>query len=109
MAGLRDELRAKIFAAHERKFEIVKFMGAEIELRQPKLGDIISAREEENRQAAVIKTLVTYAYVPGTDERVFEEGDADALMELPFGQDFLNVNTAIEKLTDVNFTGGTPG
>lgn len=109
MATIRDELRAKIFAAHERKFLNVMFMGAEIEIRQPKLGDIINAREEENRQAALIKTLVTYAFVPGTDEKVFEEADADALLELPFGNDFLEVNKAIEKLTDINFTGDTPG
>lgn len=100
------EARAKIFGSKKAASKIVNFFGADIEIRQPKLGDIIAAREEVDKQAAVIATLVAYAYLPGTDQKMFTPEDGDLFMEMPFGADFLRITAAIEELTDVNFLGG---
>lgn len=108
-APSRNDIRAKIFAKREIKKKVIQFFGSEIELRQPTLGDIINARENEDRQAAVIETLVKYAYVPGTDERVFEDADAEAFANMPFGADFLRASKALEELTEVNFLDKKPG
>ena len=99
----RGDVRAAIFARKELRKQKIVFFGEEIELRQPQLGDIISARENDDRQAAVIETLIKYAFIPGTEEKVFEEGDADSFKTMPFGADFLRVNNALEELTEVNF------
>lgn len=99
----RDELRAKIFAAHSVKKLPVEFFGADIELRQPILADIIKAQKSEDRESAVIQTLVDYAYVPGTDDKVFEAADAESFKVMPFGADFIRVSNALEELTEVNF------
>jgi hypothetical protein len=104
----RGDVRANIFARKELRKKKIEFFGEEIELRQPQLGDIISARENDDRQAAVIETLIKYAFVPDTDEKVFEEGDADSFKTMPFGADFLRVNNALEELTDVNFLDKKP-
>lgn len=96
-------VRAQIFKSRKAKTRRVEFFGTEIELRQPKLKDIIDARATEDRQAAVIETLVKYAFVPDTDEHVFTEEDFTQLCELPFGGDFVRVSQALEELTDVNF------
>lgn len=105
----RAAMRQQIFASKDRKYRIFEFFGEEIELRQPLFGDILSAQDNPDREAAVIETLVKYAYIPGTDEKLFEEGDADSFKQLPFGADFMRVNNALEELTEVNFQGKKNG
>lgn len=104
----RDELRAKILQTHQPKSKIVEFFGAEIELRQPLLDDVIKARENPDRQSAVIDTLLGNAYVPGTNEKVFEDGDVADLRKKPFGADMIRVSRALEELSEVNFLDQKP-
>lgn len=101
----RDAMRAAIFASENKKLKskLVEFFGQMIEIRQPTLGTILDSREEEDRQAAVINTLVEYTFVPGTNTKLFDVADADAFKSMPFGKDFLAVNKALEELTEVNF------
>lgn len=110
MSETRDELRAKIFAAANTQPKIVPltFFGADLELRQPKMRDILKAQANEDRESAVIQMLTDYAYIPGTEERAFEEGDAENLKNLPFGKDFQVLSKALEDLTEVNFLDKKP-
>jgi hypothetical protein len=105
MTTARDELRQRILASRKPKSELVSFFGDSIELRQPTLHDILKIRQasEDERNAAIINTLVDYAYVPGTDEKLFEEADADAFLAMPFGADFQRVTEVLSKLTDIDF------
>jgi hypothetical protein len=103
MSTLRDEMRAKLLATKRPRTIEVDFFGEKIDLRQPTLGDILRARDNEDRTAAVVDILVSYAYIPGTDEKIFETGDADSLLAMPFGGDFIAVTKALETLTAVNF------
>jgi hypothetical protein len=105
----RNQLRATILKSRQAKRELVDFFGGQIEIKQPLLGDIIAAQNNDDREAAVIDTLIKYAVVPGTDERVFEDGDAETLKGQPFGKDFLAVTAAIGRLTDVDFLDKKPG
>lgn len=105
----RDEIRKTALAHRPVKKKIIRFHGVDIELRQPSLGDVIRAQGEDDRTKGVINTLIDYAYVPGTDEKVFEEADADVLMNMPFGKDFVDANKALEELTEVNFLDQKPG
>lgn len=114
--SLRDKIRAEVFKSKEVKRLVVEFFGQKIELRQPMLGDILGAQDNEDRQSAVIETLIKYAYAPGTDVRLFEDTDADQFKVMPFGADFIRVSKALEELTEVNFLdkkasskGTTPG
>lgn len=99
----KDAIRAKIFKGRDVKKEIVTFFDAEIELRQPTLGDILEAQADPDRTRAIIMQLVRYAYVPGTNERVFEDTDVDSLRAQPFGSDFVRASEALARLTEVNF------
>jgi hypothetical protein len=107
MSTIRDDLRAKLLATKRPKTIPVDFFGEKIELRQPTLGDILKARDNEDRTAAVVEILVSYAYIPGSDERIFESGDSEALLAMPFGGDFVAVTKALETLTAVNFLGAS--
>lgn len=105
----RDELRAAVFASKEVKKELIFFFGQQIELRQPRLSDIIAIQntaKEDGMQSAIVDSLIKYAYVPGTDERLFEESDTAEFLQMPFGQDLINVSDALERLTKVNFQDG---
>lgn len=100
----RDTLRSKILGtSHKMKSRLIMFFGAQIEIRQPSLGAILDAQEKEDRQAAVIDYLLERTYVPGTDEKVFDDTDVETLRDLPFGEDFIRVTEAIQELSDVNF------
>jgi hypothetical protein len=98
----RDQVRAQIFASKTVKKKLVDFFGVKIEIRQPQLADILQARKE-GEQSGVIGILVDHAYVPNTDQKIFEPTDKDALLQMPFGGDFLEVSNALEELTNVNF------
>lgn len=101
----RDELRAKLFAHRDIRKKTITFRGVELELWQPKVGDIIEAANRPDREAAMIEQLIKYAYIPGTDIHVFEEGDVESMKEMGFDDDFVKVNEALEELTAVNFRG----
>ncbi len=110
-SSIRDQIRAKIFTTHELAIRRVEFFGSDIELRQPTLNDVMTIQEAarttedgEIPKSSIVAVLLQYAFVPGTNEKVFEEGDADAIMDLPFGADMTRITSALSELTDVNFT-----
>lgn len=100
----RDELRKKIFSTKNKQFqkEGLILFGQNLEMRQPSLGMILAAQESENRAKAVVMLLVNHCYVPETDEKVFEEGDVEMILSMPFGDDLLRANQVIEKMTSID-------
>lgn len=100
----RNEIRGKIFSNVKRKSEIIMLFGAEVELRQPTIGEVLKLPEDD-KDEAIIETLLTYCYVPGTDEKVFDEADRDGLKKQPFGPDIERVNKAMKKLTGIDILG----
>jgi len=98
--SVRDDIRAKVFSAKPRS-KVVMFNGVEIEIRQPNLKSILRNMERTDRQNSVVNVLIEYAYVPGTNERVFDDTDFDGIMEMPFDNNFVEVSNAIDELTDL--------
>lgn len=102
----RDAARAKIFAAENKKGEsvVLQFFGTEIELKQPSIGEIQKFGENvaEGGRIAFAQILVDYAYVPGTQEKVFESGDIASLNQLPFNADIQRVIDTIETFTNLS-------
>lgn len=80
-----DEIRKTIFAGKHFKTRIVPFFDTEIELRQPTVGQLLNNKLDEKENLAVAQILIMYAYVPGTDQKVFEQADYDSIKELPAG------------------------
>ena|SRR5436190_16723199 len=108
----RDSIRASILASHKPSSKVITFFGEEIEIRQPSLEDIIKAADpgiEGNQQVVVVRTLTKYAFVPGTNERLFDDADAEQLLTMPFGGDFVRVQRAFEELTGTDFKAGRVG
>lgn len=101
----RDEVRTRIFTSKGFKSECVELFGADIEIRQPSLGDILEYQENLDRKTGLMLLLTGYCYIPGTNEKVFEAADADGILNMPFGDDIVRLNKAIENLTSIDIAG----
>lgn len=101
-ATARNELRSKLLSSHKPKSEMVEVFGVEVELRQPTLEAILGARDTADAKQRTVDMIIQYAYVPGTDEQVFEPADRDQILRWPFGEDMLKVQQAITRLTGVD-------
>ena len=99
----RDQLRAALIGKkHKPERKRVTLFGVDIELQQPTLSSILEARGEQDERTRTADIFIRYAYVPGTDERVFEEGDREAILNWPFTQELIKVQNVIVELTGVN-------
>src|SRR6516165_9567080 len=108
MSTERDRIRAELLKTRPVKSKVIEFFGQQIEIKQLTLGAVIDARTMfDDQQGALINILLRYAYVPGTEELLFEDTDGDSLRALPFGGDFVSLTNAITELTNLTFP--TPG
>ncbi len=102
----RDSMRAKIFSGKNkhRKTKIIDFMGEDVEVRQPTVKQVQELAKEARKEEsdAVLLSIMEYCYVPGTDDKVFEDADKDNLLGLPVGEWLNNLNQAIEEMTGVD-------
>jgi len=81
----RNELRGKILSQKGRRTVIELEDGVEVEIRQLKVGQMIDNANESDTKKRMAKYLIECCYVPGTDERIFEDTDFDVLMGMPAG------------------------
>ena len=97
----RDEIRAKIFGAKPKSEMVEDFFGCTLELRQPSLEEALKQRDSKEEEKLYFM-LGEYAYVPGTDEKVFEPTDIDSLKRLPFGPEFQRLLDKINSLLGID-------
>lgn len=97
----RDAIRAKIFSTKPKTELIENFYGVTIELRQPSLEVALEVRNTEEK-AYLYQMLVDYAYIPGTQEKLFTEEDIAALKQLPFGDDMTTLMGAVNRLLGID-------
>jgi hypothetical protein len=93
----RDEIRAKIFGAKPQTETVDDFFGVTIELRQPTLSVALTQREVSDEERLYFM-LTDYAFVPGTNEKVFEPADIANIKQLPFSGDFRRLMDAVNAL-----------
>jgi len=101
---LKNQIRARIFDStnSQPKAMRISFMGAEIEIRQPAIGQFLGNADDTDTRNRLMKILIHNSFVPDTNERVFTEGDYDSLIALPFTTDMSGVIETINKLTGVD-------
>ena len=99
----RDDLRGRLLGTKAKpKIEMVTLFGEDVELRQPSFGSMLDAREIADTKTRTIEMIVQYAFVPGTDERIFEDTDRDVILGWPFGEDVLEIQNAIARLSGID-------
>ena len=81
---------------------MLTLFGLEVEVRTPALRDIMSVREIKDPAEQAARMITKYVYVPGTDERVFEEADIPDIMGWAFGKEVTALQNAISDLTGLD-------
>lgn len=97
----KKSMRGKIFASRKRKSVKVTFFDEELEIRQPSVRLLMSMTTEEDKTIAMANMLINYAYIPGTDIKIFDAEDMDQLLAMPFNEDWMAINKAIASMTGV--------
>jgi hypothetical protein len=93
-SATRNNLRAKILAERAKKV-VVTLDGMDIEVRQMTVGQALDTTNLEDDRKRMARYLVDCCYVPGTDEKIFEEADLDVLMDMPAGGYYTKIMEAV--------------
>ena len=104
-----DSIRSAIFdsEASKPKSKVVDAFGTKVEIRQPAVGDLLQAPEDEGeiKRNRFLVTLINNTYVPGTDTKIFSIADYDSLVKLPFGSSMTDLIEAVNALSGVDVKG----
>ena len=98
----RDQIRTAVFADQKPDTRVVRLFGTFVELHQPTLGAILDARDEGDERTRTADVFIRYAYVPGTNDRVFQDEDRDLILNWPFTEDLVRIQEIIAELTGVD-------
>jgi len=100
----RDEMRTKLLGRHQIDAKLITVFGVSVELRAPTLDEIVGNEkdvEKDSKQRAT-EMIIKYSYVPGTNERVFEDTDHAAILQWPFCKDLLDLQRAINVMAGLD-------
>jgi hypothetical protein len=100
--ALRDQLRSSILEGMHGDRILTTLSGQEIEIRSPSLADIVELQQEDNRAVSFARMLIAYAYVPGTDERLFDPEDEAEILKMPFNEELRKLTNAMNKMLGVD-------
>ena len=85
----KDSLREKFFSPKNFKRKKIKLFDVSLEVRQPsvkQLNELWEVKDDKgNAQNAAVRLIIEYAYLPGSDTKLFDESDYDGLMAMPYG------------------------
>lgn len=96
------DLRQQIFKnAPKVKRQEYTFNGVALEYIQPTIGSMYKGGGDGPTKAFIIKSMIDNSVVPGTDERVFEDSDYDAIMEMPATGELQEITRIITEMLDL--------
>lgn len=99
----RTDLRSRLLGArHAPKSKVITLFGDKVEMRQPSIKSILDLTDNDDEKYRSLKLLIEYAYVPGTDEKLFEPADLDVMLQWPASEDLVKVQQAIAELSRVD-------
>jgi len=98
----RDEIRAKVFASRPRSIKTIQLFGADVELRAFTVAELQKMMNEKSEIPPLAAMLIRYAYVPGTDEKVFDDADVAAIGNLETGKWVDELSTHVAALTGID-------
>lgn len=100
----RDAIRTA-FLNQQSQVRTLDVFGVKVELRQPSLSEVLDMKTPEGvdvKKYAAVKILCDYCYVPGTNQKVFEDTDVDGLLAMPFTGEWIRIQNEIDALTNIS-------
>lgn len=94
----RDAVRAKVLAGRTRKREQATLNGEKIEIVQPTVGQVLEVGDVKDSKTRIAKAMIAYIMVPGTDTPLFDDTDLEALCEMPYTPEHLDIQIKMGKL-----------
>ena len=76
--------------------------GNTIEIRPPSMEVSLKIGNMETPQEQTLAFIMECVYVPGTNERVFEEGDKPQILKWPMNADVLGLQTQLNEMMGVD-------
>lgn len=103
--SVRDRIRAKAAnpVATPRQMTL---MGEPVVIREPKLDTVLNMKPSEDGRQTIVQLMINYVYTP-EGEPVFEEGDEDMILSLPFSQEVRDLTNTIQEMMGVQATADT--
>jgi hypothetical protein len=97
----RDAIRAA-FLDNKPKSEPLDIFGVTVYLHEPPFGVMIDAQNaDQNNKKQLLALAMTFYVFTAEGEKVFDESDVDAILEMPFGEDMRKLNAAVNKIMGV--------
>ena len=93
----RDQIRSAILNA-PGDTETIDVFGIQVEIRSPKLEELLQYRGAEEDKAIMARAIVNNVYVPGSEQRVFDDADIPELMKTQFSKDMRKLSTAVTRV-----------
>ena len=93
----RDQIRSAILSAPGDD-ELLDVFGVQVEIRSPNLEDLLQYRGAEADEAIMARAIVNNVYVPGSEQRVFDDADIPELMKTRFSKDMRKLSTAVTRV-----------
>lgn len=101
-SSMKKQLRDKILNTRPNATKTVSLFGNSVELKQPTIGELLALQELANNKERIVAVMLNHCYVPGTNDKIFEPEDGEALLALPFSEDITRVQEAFGDLTDID-------
>jgi len=99
----RQQIRDQLLGhAPKPKRTPITLFGIKIELQQPTLRAILDVQEVEDTKERSTGMIIDYAYVPGSNEKIFEPADREVILNWPFNNELVELQVAIAKLTGID-------
>ena len=91
----RDMIREAVMNSKAEE-QLITAFGVQIAVRTPALRDLMQYRDMQNDENLIARAIVNNCYVPGSNDRVFEDTDVEVLSGLAYSSDMKKLNNAIQ-------------
>lgn len=75
----------------------LKFNGIDLEWQRPSVQELAEAQDARGDRNFMVSMIISYSFVPGTEEKVFEDSDYGVIMKMPYSDEYGNAVQTIFK------------
>jgi hypothetical protein len=93
----RDEARARVLNAKPQTSEALSLFGVEVFIMEPPMNEVMEMQQEPDRTLAMARGIIRFVRLHDGSP-LFEEGDEQVIMGLPYGKDLQALSGAMNEM-----------